>query len=69
MLEKIQKIIREHKGDESLQISETTTFSELQLDSLDIVELIMSLEDEFDTEIKTDESLKTVGDLIKSIEV
>ena len=68
MLEKIQKIIRKYKEDDSLQINENTTFSELELDSLDIVELIMSLEDEFNTEIKTDESIKTVGDLIRTIE-
>ena len=68
MLEKIQKIIRKYKSDDSLHINESTTFSDLELDSLDIVELIMSIEDEFNTGIKADESIKTVGDLIKTIQ-
>ncbi|MDR1689240.1 MAG: phosphopantetheine-binding protein [Clostridiales bacterium] len=68
MLEKIAKILREYKDDETLQISESTTFEELKLDSLDTAELIMNIEEELDVTIDLDEAIKTVGELIKVIE-
>ena len=43
---------------------------DLGADSLDIVDLVMSFEDEFDLEIPDDqvETIKTVGDVVKYIE-
>ena len=43
---------------------------DLGADSLDIVDLVMNLEDEFDTEIPDEaiEGMKTVGDVVKYIE-
>ena len=43
---------------------------DLGADSLDIVDLVMSLEEEFDTEIPDEEieNIKTVGDIVKYIE-
>ena len=43
---------------------------DLGADSLDIVDLVMSLEEEFDVEIPDDqvENIKTVGDIVKYIE-
>ena len=43
---------------------------DLGADSLDIVDLVMTLEEEFDTEIPDEdiENLKTVGDIVKYIE-
>ena len=43
---------------------------DLGADSLDIVDLVMSLEDEFGVEIPDDqvENIKTVGDIVKYIE-
>ncbi len=43
---------------------------DLGADSLDIVDLVMSFEDEFDLEIPDDqvENIKTVGDVVKYIE-
>ena len=43
---------------------------DLGADSLDIVDLVMSVEDEFDLEIPDDqvENIKTVGDVVKYIE-
>ena len=68
MLEKITAIIREFKSDDSVTLAKGTTFEELELDSLDTVELIMTLEDEFGVAIEIDESLRCVGDLMKVIE-
>lgn len=68
MLEKIQKVLREYKGNDELVVSEATTFEELGLDSLDTVELVMNLEDEFGVTLTVNEGVKSVGDLVKLIE-
>ncbi len=63
MLERIAKVINDYMESER-SITEETTFAELELDSLDMVELVMNLEEEFGVNIEMDESLKTVGDLM-----
>lgn len=68
MLERIEKIIREHVCNDELTVTEATTFAELELDSLDTVDLIMKIEDEFNVKIEMSEDLKAVGDLMKIIE-
>jgi len=52
------------------KLSMETTFEDIDADSLDIVELVMALEEEFDLEISDQEieNIKTVGDVIKYIE-
>ena len=47
-----------------------TTLEDIDADSLDIVELVMALEEEFDLEISDQEveNIKTVGDIIEYIE-
>lgn len=68
MLEKLQKAIREHAEDDSIVITEETTFAELSFDSLEIMEFVMNLEDEFGVSIQVNESMRTIGDLIKVLE-
>ena len=68
MLEKITEILRDYKGDPDLQVTEQSTFTEMELDSLDTVELVMNLEEEFSVTIEMTESIQSVGDLIKIIE-
>ena len=54
-----------------LDVSEITpdsTFESLGIDSLDIVELLMNVEEEFGVSIEPDPSIATVGDLIAKIE-
>ncbi|MGE4484557.1 MAG: phosphopantetheine-binding protein [Oscillospiraceae bacterium] len=68
MLEKITKVLREYKGNDDLAVTEETTFAELELDSLDIVELVMNLEEEFGITIEMSEEIKSIGDLMKVIE-
>ena len=49
---------------------ESSITEDLGADSLDVVDLVMSLEEEFDTEIPDEEveNIKTVGDIVKYIE-
>lgn len=72
VLEKVKQVIGEQLGiDDTDSITAETTFiSDLGADSLDIVELIMALEDEFDMEIPEEEAEKitTVGDVVDYIE-
>ena len=68
MLEKITEILRDYKGEPDLEVTEQSTFAEMELDSLDTVELVMNLEEEFSVTIEMNENIQTVGDLIKIIE-
>ena len=68
MLEKITEILREYKSDPDLEVTEQSTFAEMELDSLDTVELVMSLEEEFSVTIEMNENIQSVGDLIKIIQ-
>ncbi|HOV26967.1 MAG TPA: acyl carrier protein [Pseudobacteroides sp.] len=70
MFEKVKKIIVEQLGVEEDDITMESSFiDDLGADSLDIVELIMALEEEFDIEIPDSEAEKiaTVGDAVEFI--
>ncbi|MFA9465903.1 MAG: acyl carrier protein [Velocimicrobium sp.] len=71
MLEKMREIIVEGLGVEENEVVETARFKEdLGADSLDLFEMVMSLEEEFGVEIPTDEleKMSTVGEVMKYIE-
>lgn len=71
IFEKLKKIIVEQLGASEESITMEATFvDDLSADSLDIVELIMSLEEEFEIEIPDSEAEKivTVGDVVKYIQ-
>lgn len=59
----IAKIIAERTGCEIAAVKPESTFTELGIDSLDTVELLMNLEDELGIEIELDQPVTTVGDL------
>lgn len=68
--EKVQKIIAEILNVDVSEIKSETTFTDdLGADSLDIFQIIMGIEEEFDIEIDTDEAEKivTVGDAVAQI--
>ncbi|WP_333859129.1 acyl carrier protein [Clostridium sp.] len=70
IFEKIQKIISEQLGIDSEEIKlESSFIDDLGADSLDIVELIMAVETEFDLEIPDEEAekVKVVGDVVDYI--
>jgi acyl carrier protein len=68
MLETIAKILKDYKSDDELVVTEASTFEELGLDSLDTVELVMIIEEEFSVAIELGENIKSVGDLMATIE-
>lgn len=71
MLERVKEIIEEKLGLDGVEITENTSFKDdLGVDSLDLFELVMALEDEFGTEIPSEdlENLTTVGAVISYIE-
>lgn len=71
MFEKIRDLIVEEIGVEEDQVKMESSFKEdLNIDSLDLFEMVMTLEEEFDIEIPSEdlEGLNTVEDLIKYIE-
>lgn len=69
VFDKIKGIVAEQLGVEEEEIKETTSFDELNADSLDIVELIMALEEEFDLEIPDEdaEKLTSVGAAVEYV--
>ena len=70
VLERVTKIIVDRLGVEESQVTLEASFKDdLGADSLDVVELVMELEDEFDMEISDDEAEKiaTVGDAVNYI--
>ncbi|MGL5354107.1 MAG: acyl carrier protein [Clostridium sp.] len=67
MFEKVKAIIADKLSISEDQITMESTFLEdLNADSLDLVELMMALEDELDTEIPDEDTEKfsTVGDVV-----
>ncbi|AYA75386.1 MULTISPECIES: acyl carrier protein [Robertmurraya] len=70
VLERVTKIIVDRLGVEENQVTLEASFKDdLGADSLDVVELVMELEDEFDMEISDDdaEKISTVGDAVNYI--
>lgn len=71
IMDKVKKIIVDQLGVEEEKVKENSSFvDDLGADSLDIVELIMAFEEEFDIEISDDdaEKIKIVGDVIHYLE-
>jgi acyl carrier protein len=69
--EKIKGIIVEQLSvDESSVTADTSLMKDLEADSLDAVEIIMAIEDEFDIEIPDEdaEKFQNVGDIVKYVE-
>lgn len=71
VFEKVKELISEQLDVKADDITEASNIQDdLGADSLDVVDLVMALEDEFDVEIPEDqvENIKTVGDIVKFIE-
>lgn len=66
--EKVIALLAEHLEMDPSEITADTTFEDLDVDSLDTVEILMEMEDEFGVEIKFEEAGKSVGDLVAYID-
>ena len=64
----IARVIAERTDLDVSAIKPESTFLELGIDSLDTVELLMSLEDEIGVEIELDQKVETVADLDRFIQ-
>ncbi|MBQ8780317.1 MAG: acyl carrier protein [Oscillospiraceae bacterium] len=71
VFDKVKEIIVDQLDvEEEKVVAGANIQDDLGADSLDVVDLVMSLEEEFDVEIPDDavEGIKTVGDIVKYIE-
>lgn len=70
VLERVQKTVSAQLGIEATKIKEDSSFTgDLGADSLDLVEMVMAFESDFDIEIKDENAGKivTVGDAVRNI--
>ena len=71
VFDKVREIIAEQLDVDTEEITlDTNLIKDLEADSLDAVEIIMALEDEYDIEIPDEvaEEFATVGDIVKCVE-
>lgn len=70
IFDKVADIASDVLGINADEVSETTTFDDLDADSLDRLQLVTAMEDEFDLEIDEEKllSINSVADAIEAIE-
>ena len=71
VFEKIREILCQQLDiEEDAVTMESSIMEDLNADSLDVVDLLMTMEDEFDIEVPDEdvEKMKTAGDLVKYVE-
>ena len=66
ILQKMQLVIQEQMGKEDIVLTEATKLDDLGVDSIELMEFIINLEDEFDLEISDDtiDHMVKVADLL-----
>lgn len=65
VFDKVKEILGEYVDSE---ITMDTAFEDLGIDSLDMLDMVMKVEEELGVEIELNPSIKTVGDLVDLIE-
>ena len=69
IVERVKKIVAEQLGVNEADIKNESSFvDDLGADSLDTVELVMEIEEAFDTSIEMDSEIMTIGDVVTLIE-
>ena len=68
MKEQLVQILADYKGVDASEIRTDVPFSELGLDSLDVAELVMQIEDELDVTLEMSAAYNTVDKLVAYIE-
>ena len=64
---RLREMVHDMTGVPEEQITPESTADQLHLDSLDMTELVLSVEEEFDVLIEDDTSISTVGDLLQQV--
>lgn len=65
---KIAEIIAENKDMDVADITMESSFEEMELDSLDVIEIVMAIEEAFGVNLEMEDSLKTVGDIVNLVD-
>ena len=68
IFEKVAALLADYKGIDVSTITMDSSFADLELDSLDVADLVMQIEDELGVSIELDQSVTTMKDLIAKIE-
>ena len=70
MIEKLENIIEQYTGTHVDLEESTDLFKDIGMNSLELMEMVVNLEEEFDVEILDREAMQlvTVGDVIKMLE-
>lgn len=68
VFEKVAALIAEKIDSDVADIKPETKFEDLGIDSLDVTELAMSIEDEFDIEFEVSQEITTVAELVAEVE-
>jgi acyl carrier protein len=67
-IDTIRDILHENLDIDPASVNEDSTFDSLGIDSLDMVELVMTLEERCGIEFGEPEGLHTVGDIVKYVD-
>lgn len=65
--EKIIEILADQYDIDPKTLSAESSFEDMSFDSLDVAEMVMTLEDEYTVTIEMSEDIKTIGDMTKHI--
>lgn len=68
IFEKVRKIMCEQLELNAEEVTMDTSFEELGVDSLDLFQIIIEIEEEFGIQIEDAESIKTVGEAVRFVE-
>ena len=68
ILNKVKEIMMENLSIEEESITLESTFESLEIDSLDVSQLVMEVEEAFEIQIENPENMKTIKDLVNYIE-
>ena len=68
IFEKVKEILMKELNLSGEEVTMEASFEALGIDSLDLVELVMQLEEEFDISMEETQEMKTVEDVVRYIE-
>ena len=68
VLEAVKKAIANHMGVDEAEVTPETTLEELKIDSLDVVQIVMDLEDSLGINLEKLENVRSVQDVVDYIQ-